>query len=101
MGKDGLQQRGWDRIKQGPNLIVTGNLRESKERVGIALPFALRHIPLISEKGRTLGEEYRKGPQRGIAHGVVFVFAFAEIWKRRYRCTHRAQKIRERGGFAH
>ena len=101
MGKDGLQQRGWDRIKQGPNLIVTGNLGEAKERMGIALPFALSHIPLIRQKGRTLSEEDRKGAQRSIAHGVVFVFAFAGIGKRCYRCTQRAQKIRERGGFAH
>src|SRR5262249_35064758 len=81
--------------------IVTRNLREAKEGMGIALPVPFGHIPLIGQKRRTLSEEDRKSAQRSITQGVVFIFAFARIGKRCDRCAHRTQKICEGGRFAH
>ena len=100
MVTDGSQQCRRDGIKQGPNLIVTRKLSEAKEGVGITLPFVGGHSTLIGQERRTLGEERGKGTQGGIAHGVVFVFAFAGIGKRCRRSTQGVKKLCEWRRFA-
>lgn len=99
MLKDGSSQVRGGRIEQRPNLSVTGNLEEAKERVGITGPLVNAHSALIDQARRALGEKHSKGAQSGIAHGGVFVLPFANIRQRRR--PQRVQKIRERRRFAH
>jgi hypothetical protein len=50
-----------------------------KQALGIAFPLTVRHLPLIGQKRRRLGEKHTKGAQRRIFHPVAAILALAFV----------------------
>jgi hypothetical protein len=59
-----------ERIEQGADLIVTGNLRNAKQGLGVIVPFGVLKPTLVLQKRRRLGEKDTKGTQGGILDGI-------------------------------
>src|SRR5262245_30469598 len=71
--KHGIESARRDRIEQGADLIVTGQLLHVEEGVGVIVPFGLLQPALIFQKRRRLGEKNTKGAQGGIVDSVLGV----------------------------
>ena len=63
------------------NMIVTWDLRQSKQGVGIIASFGELQCPLCVQKGRALCKEYRKRPHCGVRHGIHGIIPGAGVGK--------------------
>ena len=77
----GKELFGRDRIEHLPNVIVTGDLLQMEQALGIALTLGLLHGFLVGQEGGTLGEEDREGAQAYVFHGILEVVARAPVGK--------------------
>ena len=69
-----------DRIEQRADLIVTGNLFDAQQGVGVVLTGVLLQGALVISKRRRLGQEDAKGTESGILDTVSGVWpGFARI----------------------
>ena len=72
---------GRHRIEHLPDVIVTRDLLQMEQALGIALTLGLLQGLLMGQKGGTLGEEDRKGAQAHVLHGIFEVVARAPVGK--------------------
>jgi hypothetical protein len=70
-----------DRVEGFADVIITRNSLQMEQALGIALALSLLHGFLVGEKGRTLGEEHRKGRQPNVRHRIFGIVAGAAIGK--------------------
>ena len=70
---------GRDRIQGLPNVIVTRDLFQVKQALGIAQSLGLLHRLLARQEGGALGKEDRKGAQANVLHGILGIVAGAAV----------------------
>jgi hypothetical protein len=61
------------------DVVVRRDLFEMEEALGIALALGLLHGLLVSQEGRALGKEDRKGAQANVFHRVRGIGAGAPV----------------------
>ena len=59
--KDGVEIAWRDRIEQRADLIVTGNLLDAEQGLGVIVPLGVVQPALVLQKRRRLGEKDAKG----------------------------------------
>ena len=72
---------GRDRVEHLPDVVVTRDLLQMEQALGIALTLGLLQGLLMGQEGGTLGEENRKGTQADVLHGILEVAARAPVGK--------------------
>ena len=65
-----------ERIAQGADLIVTGNLLDTTQGLGVMVSFGVLQPALILSKRRRVGEEDTKGASDGVLDRVTGVGAW-------------------------
>jgi len=61
LNKDRIKMARDDRIEEGTDVIVTGNLRDAKQGVGVIAALVGLELTLILQKRGRLGKEDAKG----------------------------------------
>src|SRR5215468_9090505 len=61
LGKDGVEMAGGNRIEEGANRVVTGNLLDTKQGLGVLAPLTGLQLALVLQKCWRLREEDAKG----------------------------------------
>jgi hypothetical protein len=74
LGKDLQQDRGemaWrNPLKEGPDLLVTGDLPHAEQGLGVIVSFAVLQPTLVLQKRRRLGAKETQGASGGVLDGV-------------------------------
>ena len=65
-----------ERIEQGADLIITGNLLHTKQGTGVILPLGLLEMTLVLQKRRRLGVKDTKGAQGCVFDGVAGIWSW-------------------------
>ena len=73
--KDGVEMARGNRIEEGADLVVTGNLLDAKQALGVIASLAGLEAALVLQKRWGLREEDAKGASGGVLHRVTGVGA--------------------------
>lgn len=65
-----------ERIEQGADLIITGNLLHTKQGTGVILTLGLLEMTLVLQKRRRLGIKDTKGTQGCVFEGVAGIWSW-------------------------
>ena len=80
LNKDRIKMARDDRIEEGTDVIVTGNLRDAKQGVGVIAALVGLELTLILQKRGRLGKEDAKGTSGSVLYRVTGIGAgFARV----------------------
>jgi hypothetical protein len=80
LNKDRIEMARGDRIEEGTDVIVTGNLRDAKQGVGVMAALVGLELTLVLQKRGRLGKEDAKGTSGSVLHRVTGIGAgFARV----------------------
>ena len=78
--KDGVEMARGNRIEEGADLVVTGNLLDAKQGLGVIASLACLESALVLQKRGRLGQEDAKGTSGSVLHRVTGIGAgFARV----------------------
>ena len=75
LNKDRITMARDDRIEEGTEVIVTGNLRDAKQGVGVIAALVGLELTLILQKRGRLGQEDAKGTSGSVLYRVTGIGA--------------------------
>ena len=82
MGNKRQQCVGWHRIENVANLVVTGDVMDTKQGCGIVSPMSFLQVDLTTEEGGILQKENGERGESGVPHFILAVVAFAPtVWQ--------------------
>jgi len=79
LNKDGVKMAWGDGIKEGTDVIVAGNLGDTKQGVGVIASLGFLEPPLVLQKRGRLGKEDTKGAESGVLHTVSRILACTTV----------------------
>jgi hypothetical protein len=79
LDKDGIEMVRGDRIEEGADVIVTGNLLDAQQGVRVVAPRGGLEQTLVLQKRWRLGKEEAEGTESRILHTVARIVAFATV----------------------
>jgi hypothetical protein len=79
LDKDGVAMARGDRIEEGADLIITGDLLDATQGLGVMASLACLEPVLVLQKRWRLGQEDAEGAEGGVLHTVLRILAFATV----------------------
>lgn len=73
VGEQRLKMRRIDRVQQGPNVVVAGDLADPEQGFAVRAPLSLGQLPLVRQERRALHEEQRERRKPDVGHAVLAV----------------------------
>jgi hypothetical protein len=90
-----------DRVQRLTDVIVRGDALDLEKRAGVVAGAGLFHVPLETQKRRTLGEENREGGQRDVGHGELSIVTGARVRQRAGDGAYAGDEVIETGRLLH